>query len=141
MSVLRAIGRLVWVPLAFLMSAVAAMLVLVTLGHERLVHHLHGQFLDVDRLPVIVETVMEASVILTGLTLIPAVLVVIVGEIARLRSALYYVVGGGLSLAMVPLVAEAQSGRMLTGTALWQVFATAGFVGGFVYWLLAGRRA
>jgi hypothetical protein len=24
---------------------------------------------------------------------------------------------------------------------VWQVFATAGFVGGWVYWLLAGRNA
>lgn len=25
--------------------------------------------------------------------------------------------------------------------ALWQVFATAGFAGGLIYWLLAGRNA
>jgi hypothetical protein len=26
-------------------------------------------------------------------------------------------------------------------TTVWQVFATAGFAGGFVYWLIAGRNA
>jgi hypothetical protein len=29
----------------------------------------------------------------------------------------------------------------LPAAAVWQVFATAGFIGGLVYWLLAGRRA
>ena len=64
--------------------------------------------------------------------------------VARIRSLIYYVVGGGLALAAVPLLARYGQG----GTAMpdpdqlvWQVFATAGFAGGFVYWLLAGRNA
>ena len=37
-------------------------------------------------------------------TLLPALLLVIVGEVARIRSAIYYVVGGGVALAVVPLL-------------------------------------
>jgi hypothetical protein len=140
-SVLGAIGRLIWVPVAFLISACASLAILMTIGHERLIHRLHGESLDAELLPVLAEMVLQAGIVLAGLTIVPAVLVVLIGEIARLRSVLYYVIGGGLSLAMMPLVAEAQSGHLLTATALWQVFATAGFGGGFVYWMLAGRRA
>ena len=76
-------------------------------------------------------------------TLLPALLLVIVGEVARIRSALYYVIGGGATLAVVPLMARL--GEPLTvldlSPVVWQVLATAGFAGGFVYWLLAGRNA
>ena len=75
-------------------------------------------------------------------TLLPALLLVIVGEVARIRSALYYVIGGGATLAVVPLMARL--GEPLTvldlSPVVWQVLATAGFAGGFVYWLLAGRN-
>jgi hypothetical protein len=69
--------------------------------------------------------------------------VVFVGEIARIRSALYYVAGGGAALAAIPLLARiGQSGSFaLADQIVWQVFATAGFAGGFVYWLIAGRNA
>ena len=53
-------------------------------------------------------------------------------------------VGGGLALAAVPLVARyGQGGSAMPDPdqLVWQVFATAGFAGGFVYWLLAGRNA
>ena len=76
-------------------------------------------------------------------TLLPALLLVIVGEVGRIRSALYYVVGGGVALAVVPLLTRI--GQPMTvlelSPVVWQVMATAGFAGGFVYWLLAGRNA
>ena len=73
----------------------------------------------------------------------PALLLVIIGEVARIRGALYYVIGGGAALAVVPLLARlGQPARVLElSPVVWQVLATAGFAGGFVYWLLAGRRA
>jgi hypothetical protein len=44
---------------------------------------------------------------------------------------------------VIPLLARLgqQPDQASAATALWQVFATAGFAGGLVYWLLAGRRA
>ena len=58
-------------------------------------------------------------------------------------SALYYVIGGGAALAVVPLLTRlGQPTTVLElSPVVWQVLATAGFAGGFVYWLLAGRNA
>jgi len=46
-------------------------------------------------------------------------------------------------LGALPLMAMAGSlsNDLSPLGTLWQVFATAGFAGGFVYWLLAGRKA
>ena len=46
--------------------------------------------------------------------------------------------------AVIPMLAA--SGNLGTGNitqigAIWPVFATAGFAGGFIYWLIAGRTA
>ena len=50
---------------------------------------------------------------------------------------------GGLALAAMPMLARmTESGNVvIPETTVWQVFATAGFAGGFVYWLIAGRNA
>jgi hypothetical protein len=74
--------------------------------------------------------------------MIPALVVVILGEVARIRSLIYYVVGGGAALAAMPLLARLGEASLgVPGGVLWQVFATAGFAAGFVYWLIAGRNA
>jgi hypothetical protein len=85
----------------------------------------------------------QGLILTTGLTIIPALLVVFVGEVARIRSALYYVAGGGAALAAIPLLARVgqSGGVVLPEQIVWQVFATAGFAGGFIYWLIAGRNA
>lgn len=141
MSIVRAIGRLIWVPLSFLLAMTASLLFLATLGLERLTHIVSGISPEGDGVPEVVEIVLDAGLLLTGLTIVPAILVVLIGEIARIRSFLYYVVGGGVALAAIPLLGEAGSVQALPPAAMWQVFASSGFVGGFVYWLLAGRGA
>lgn len=139
----RTLGRLLLVPIAFIVSALVALFVIVSLGQERIVEALAGRSLD--------DTSVGAAFQLMGLglslfsvyTLVPAVLVVIVGEVARLRSALYYVAGGGAALAIVPFLTrfDQPASALALAPAVWQVLATAGFAGGFVYWLLAGRSA
>ena len=139
----RTLGRLLLVPIAFIVSALVALFVIVSLGQERIVEALAGRSLD--------DTSVGAAFQLMGLglslfsvyTLVPAVLVVIVGEVARLRSALYYVAGGGAALAIVPFLTrfDQPASALALAPAVWQVLATAGFAGGFVYWLLAGRNA
>lgn len=138
----RAMGRLILVPLAFLFATLTAAFVLVTLGLERVTVMLHGRGVEPDSLDALVQLFAEGVLLASALTIVPALLVVLVGEVARIRSLLYYLVGGGAALLAVPLLArfgEASSG--VAGTALWQVFATAGFAAGFVYWLIAGRTA
>ncbi len=139
----RTLGRLLLVPIAFIVSALVVLFVIVSLGQERIVEALAGRSLD--------DTSVGAAFQLMGLglslfsvyTLVPAVLVVIVGEVARLRSALYYVAGGGAALAIVPFLTrfDQPASALALAPAVWQVLATAGFAGGFVYWLLAGRNA
>ena len=139
----RAIGRIILVPIAFVLAALVTLFVIVSLGQERVVEALSAR--RPEELPV------GAAFDLLGLglslfsvyTLLPALLVVIVGEVGRLRSALYYVAAGGAALAVVPFLTRLdQPARALElAPAVWQVLATAGFAGGFVYWVLAGRNA
>jgi hypothetical protein len=77
------------------------------------------------------------------LTALPAFVAVVVGEVLRLRSWLYYVLAGGASLAAVPLLAglQANGAPDIPASEYMTIFATAGFAGGFIYWLLAGARA
>ena len=142
------LGRLIWVPIAFVLSALGTAFFLAMIAKERVVEALAGRGPDETSLLAIFELLRQGQLLLSGVTIIPAVIVVIVGEVARIRSVLYYIVGGGLALAAVPLLArygQAASGAgisaLLPPTLVWQVFATAGFLGGWVYWVLAGRNA
>ena len=86
---------------------------------------------------------MFAGTIGPALTALPALVAAVAGEALRIRSWMYYVLAGGVALAVVPLLAAPQ-GTDLTEIAAshyMTIFATAGFAGGFIYWLLAGARA
>jgi hypothetical protein len=87
--------------------------------------------------------VLFAGTVTPALTALPALLAVVVGEILRIRSWMYYVLAGGASLAAVPLlVAPAAADLPAIATSQYMtIFAAAGFAGGFIYWLLAGARA
>jgi hypothetical protein len=140
--VLSTLGRLIMVPLAFLFAMLAASAVLLSLGLERVTVAMAGSDGD-EAIGTVFGVVKYGWILSSGVTLLPACLIVLAGEIARIRSAIYYIVGGGISLVAVPLLARLGPQAAGSGAAIfsWQVFATAGFVGGFVYWLLAGRRA
>ncbi len=139
----RALGRLILVPMAFLAAGAIATLVAVTLGLERITHAIQGKGEGALGIEGLVDLLIEGRLLASGLTLLPALAVVIVGEVARIRSSVFYIVGGGAALAAIPLIARSgeAGGLVLPAAAVWQVLATAGFAGGFVYWLLAGRRA
>lgn len=144
MSVLlRPLGRLILIPIAFLIAAAAAGFVLVTLGLERVTHALHGRERAPDTIEAMLDLAWQGALLASSLTILPALAVVVIGEVARIRSWLYYVVGGGLALAAIPLLARlGQEGPLVLPPAtIWQVFASAGFAGGLAYWLVAGRNA
>jgi hypothetical protein len=77
------------------------------------------------------------------LTLLPAIAAVAIGEVARVRSLLYYLIAGGLAAALMPLIATQQeaTGSSTYSAAYFSIIATAGFAGGLMYWLIAGRNA
>jgi|SRR5215510_5352391 len=140
---LRTVGRLIWVPIAFLLSALISLFVIVSLGHERIVQAMVGRSPDQATFDAAFALLGFTLQLLSAYTLLPAILLVVIGEVARLRSALYYVIGGGATLALVPLLARLQqpASALDISEVVWQVLATGGFAGGFVYWLLAGRNA
>jgi phosphotransferase system glucose/maltose/N-acetylglucosamine-specific IIC component len=81
-----------------------------------------------------------------AVAMLPALVVIIISEAARLRNFLYYGVGGALvGLASyygsdISVRLENTTDVAPVGNAL-QLAAAAGIVGGVVYWLIAGRNA
>jgi hypothetical protein len=141
---LRTIGRMIWVAISFVIATAAALLVLVTLGMERVTQASAGASdggLDVWL--GYFDQIQGAWAILSMVSIVPAVLAVIVGEVARIRTAAYWVPAGGAALAAVPFLARFSDGAglALPPAALLQVLATAGFAAGLAYWALAGRSA
>jgi len=141
--ILRALGRLILVPLGLLLGVLAAGAVLVTLGLEWTTHTLSGHADVPGRIAVLIDMGLGVVTLAAAASVVPALLLVVVGEVARIRSALFYVLGGGVALVVLPLLS-----RMTTltdggsvPTRVWTVLATAGFAGGLVYWAIAGRRA
>ncbi len=77
---------------------------------------------------------------------VPAVVLVAIAETFDIRSIFYYAIGGGL-IAALAWYSTDMSVQLENTTDLspvpygLQLVAAAGIIGGFVYWLLAGRKA
>src|SRR5262245_11614659 len=140
---MRAFGRIILLPIAFVVAGMATLLVVFSLGQERVVQAISARSQAEVPVDAIVDVLVLGLTFVSVHALVPALLLVIVGEVARIRSAVYYIVGGGVALAVVPLLTRiGQPATVLElSPVVWQVLATAGFAGGFVYWLLAGRNA
>jgi hypothetical protein len=140
---MRILGRLILVPIAFVIAGGVALFVIFSLGQERVVQALTGRGPDEIPVQAAFDLFALAVQLFSVQTIVPALLLVIIGEVARIRGALYYVVGGGIALACVPLLARLGHPASISdlSVTVWQVLATAGFAGGFVFWLLAGRTA
>jgi len=143
----RAILRLILVPLAFSFALFAALFVLFTLGQERIVHEMSGGNLGEDWIDIATTMMTNADLFISlasAITIVPALLLIIIGEVSRIRSSLYYVVGGGLVLAAIPVLAKLATSTetfILPSATILQIFAAAGFAAGLVYWAIAGRTA
>ncbi|MBK5196808.1 MAG: hypothetical protein JJE37_00800 [Methyloceanibacter sp.] len=145
--IVRTLFRILWVVVAFFLAALAAIIVLFALGaiwagdeiraadpNHPMVRH-GGQ--------AALGFVVFAGTVAPALNALPALLAVIVGEILRIRSWMYYVLAGGASLAAVPLLIAPTPADLpsILASQYLTIFAAAGFAGGFIYWLLAGARA
>ena len=139
----RALGRLIMVPLGFVLAVIMTIVILLSLGMERVTQTVKARDVDFDAWLSMLSLAQDSVGLISTFTVIPATLLVIVGEVARIRSSVYYILGGGAVLAAWPLMNRFGAiGQDPTKLAdLWTVFATAGFAGGFIYWLVAGRRA
>jgi hypothetical protein len=141
--ILRTLGRIILVPVAFCIAAGVAVFIAFALGLEKITAAMSGREGGAETVEAYWELAIQGGLLLAGLTIIPALVLVIVGEVARIRSWLYYMIGGGIALGLLPVATLAGTPDIsaLPPAALWQVLATSGFAGGLVYWLLAGRSA
>src|SRR5262245_52649846 len=122
---LRTVGRLIWVPIAFLLSALVSLFVIVSLAQERIVQAMARRGADQTTIDAAFQLFGVVLQFFSGYTLLPAILLVIIGEVARLRGALYYVIGGGAALAAVPILMRLNPSASALGVAevVWQVLA------------------
>ena len=85
--------------------------------------------------------------VVTAFTLVPGLIVLIVAEVARIRSLTYYLAAGGIAFVGLPVMLRLAGSAGAAGAGVpWQtpfllLIATGGFLAGAVYWVLAGRRA
>ncbi len=140
------IQRLLLIPLGFSLCLLTTMMVLASLSFERLTEAM-TQAGPHSWTPMYTFT-LQAFVLATPISLVPMLLMILIGEIARIRSVLFYVAGGGLAFGCLPILRHLDLSMLYAlersasdpGDAfVWQVLATAGFAGGFVYWIIAGR--
>jgi hypothetical protein len=144
--ILRTIFRMIWVVVAFFIAALAALGVLFALGALWAGDELRAAAPDDpmvrDGAPIF-GMVLFAGTVAPALTALPALIAVVAGEILRVRSWMYYVLAGGLALASIPILAAPDTAELpaVLASHAMTIFATAGFAGGFLYWMLAGARA
>lgn len=143
--ILRMMGRLIVVAIAFLLALLFSFCILAYLGGQLLSESLAREYGDAlsDQALDFIGYIGFLIELYPAMTLLPAVLLIVIGEIGRLQSWMYYVLGGGAASLLVPLlyVATYAQERDMPSPTFLVIFATAGFGGGFLYWLLAGRKA
>ena len=137
---------MIWVVTAFLVAAAASLAVLFALGAIWVGDELRAAAPDdplLEQGAPIFGVVLFAGTVGPALTALPGLIAVVVGEVLKIRSWMYYVPAGGAALAAIPILAAPQSVELVqvVGSHAMTVFAAAGFAGGFVYWVLAGARA
>jgi hypothetical protein len=136
------IGRLFLIVFAFLAACfVAGMIVVVAI--------LFPEFSDLGSGPIdqgAIDVILGFGFIfVSGFALIPAMLIALITEAFSIRSLLAYAIGGGLVglacyLGLVPFDPASLQFEGIVRRHL-EIMTGAGIVGGFVYWLIAGRSA
>jgi hypothetical protein len=148
-TTVKLILRVIWLPVALALSLSVAVFVIVTLGQERLVRWLHTanggaltSDVDVFKLFDMISWGLERLFTINAAGLfVPLLLVVVIGEVIRIRSVLYYIAGFGFALASMPFLVRFGQALAWPPAEVWQVSATAGFAAGALYWAIAGRSA
>lgn len=138
------LGRIILVIVAFIIAAICALSVLLFLTSsllEEIVMERPPEYVD----PGIVADYFAILILLGYGALIASAVTIVavaIGEIANIRSWIYYVLTAGGAFAATPVLAVYPAEfAAVPDTELITMCASAGFVGGFVYWLLAGRSA
>ncbi len=90
--------------------------------------------------------VTAAGIVTPFYVFAPAALIIFVSEMFSLRSVLYYALMGAFVGALAYVLSDVTARMQGAGTVVpltreLQFMVAGGIVGGFVYWLIAGRRA
>lgn len=142
----KSIGRFIVVAFGFCV-AITSGLIMLTLIAGRELGSRYSDTVGPDDLviPMLDELLGVAQFVLAlgpALTVLPALLAVILGEVLRLRSVIYYMIAGGAAMIAIPLLYQTGDGiSSVPNTRFMVIFLASGFVAGFIYWLIAGRRA
>jgi hypothetical protein len=142
----RIIFRTILAVFAFFVAALVSVAVLFALGAIWAGNALSAaapQDSVMQHAAPIFGAVLFAGTVAPARNALPGLLAVVVGAVLRIRSWLYYVLAGGVSLAAIPILAAPDAADLprVLASPYMTIFAAAGFAGGFVYWLLAGSRA
>jgi hypothetical protein len=131
---LTAFFRLLFlVPLAFIAACVSAA-IMATVGVFEL------RYLDSDVSGFYAGSVIVMTFWAGTIAFLPAAVAIVLAESFAWRSALYYLLVGGAIGAIAVHLTE-QSGALDFADQPYVTLVASGFVGGFVYWLIAGRLA
>ena len=146
--------RILWVAIAALVASFAGLAFMLAFGLEWMTRIATAETpadgTAVEGWLSVAEKVLgQASALLpvaTAFTLVPGLIVLIIAEVARIRSLTYYLAAGGIAFAGLPLMLRLAGGTAASAQMPWQtpvllLIATGGFLAGAVYWVLAGRRA
>jgi hypothetical protein len=152
---LKLLFRLIWVAIAAVVASFIGLAFMLAFGMEWLTRIAATETPPggdaVEGWLTMAENVLgQASALLpvaTAFTLVPGLIVLIIAEVARIRSLTYYLAAGGIAFVGLPLMLRLAGGVGAAGSPMpWQtpvllLIATGGFLAGAVYWVLAGRRA
>jgi hypothetical protein len=121
------------VPLGFVAACIAAG-VMATLGIFGM------EYFDMDVSGYYAASVIVMTFWAGAIAFLPAAIAIVLAESFGWRSALYYLLAGGL-LGAIAIHLTMQSGAFDFADRPNVALLAAGFVGGFVYWMIAGRLA
>jgi hypothetical protein len=147
--------RLIWVAIAALVASLAGLAFMLVYSLELLARTAaaetppDGTIAEgyIDAAWTVFNQAGALLPVATAFTLVPGLIVLIVAEVARIRSLTYYLAAGGIAFAALPVMLRLAGRAGVAGAQMpWQtpfllLIATAGFLAGAVYWVLAGRRA
>lgn len=141
------IGRILLVTFAFIISCAIAIILLAILGGRELANIYLTEITNNDPTFTPFNDILGPFLFLISLasylTILPALIVVIIGEIAQIRSYLYYVLSGGiavLALLFLGSTPDNPEAYKVPSIRFMTIFAASGFIAGFAYWLIAGRH-
>jgi len=146
-----AIRRILAVVFAFALACTAALIVLFVIGADWAARELaaHSSQITPPREPPEevflrgVGFVAFFATVAPTLSVLPGLVAAIIGEVAKIRAVLYYILSGGLAMIVMPLAYIVQNApaEAVPSAQYLTIYATAGFAAGLVYWLIAGRNA